>query len=39
MIIKTQKVIASQIVKEYDNYLDFDFWRCLPQRTHKYNKL
>ena len=30
MIINTQKVIACQIVKEYDNYLEFDFWRCLP---------
>ena len=39
MIINTQKVIAWQIVMEHDNYLEFDFWRCLPQPAHKYNKL
>ena len=39
MITNIQKVIACQIVKEYDNYIEFDFWRCLPRRAHKYNKL
>ena len=39
MIINTQKVIACQIVKEYDNFLEFDFQRCVPRRAHKYNKL
>ena len=39
MIINTQKVIVWQIVKEYDNYLEFEFWRCRPRRAHKYNKL
>ena len=32
MIINTQKVIACQIVKKYHNYLEFDFWRCLPMQ-------